>query len=93
METFFNLIQQVQKPGRCHRCGGCVTFCTAVNYGALELDDDGKPRYGEIEKCIECGLCAYACKARRPLLQYIMFAKKEKQKLDKIEAEKAAAEA
>jgi len=61
METFFNLIQEVQKPGRCHRCGGCVTFCTAVNYGALELDEDGKPRYGEIEKCIECGLCYSIC--------------------------------
>ena len=61
METFFNLIQEVQKPGRCHRCGGCVTFCTAVNYSALDLDEDGKPRYGEIEKCIECGLCYSIC--------------------------------
>jgi coenzyme F420 hydrogenase subunit beta len=61
METFFNLIQEVQKPGLCHRCGGCVTFCTAVNFGALELDADGKPRYGEIEKCIECGLCYSIC--------------------------------
>jgi coenzyme F420 hydrogenase subunit beta len=61
METFFNLIQEVQKPGLCHRCGGCVTFCTAVNFGALELDNDGKPRYGEIEKCIECGLCYSIC--------------------------------
>jgi coenzyme F420 hydrogenase subunit beta len=61
METFFNLIQEVQKPGRCHRCGACVTFCNAVNYGALELDEDGKPRYGEIEKCIECGLCYSIC--------------------------------
>ena len=57
METFFNLVQEVQKPGLCHRCGGCVTFCTAVNYGALELDEDGKPRYADMEKCIECGLC------------------------------------
>jgi len=61
MKTFFNLIQEVQKPGLCHRCGGCVTFCTAINYGALELDSDGKPRYGEIEKCIECGLCHAIC--------------------------------
>jgi coenzyme F420 hydrogenase subunit beta len=61
MKTFFDLIQEVQKPGLCHRCGGCVTFCTAVNYGALELDDDGKPRYGDIEKCIECGLCYAIC--------------------------------
>lgn len=61
MKTFFDLIQEVQKPGLCHRCGGCVTFCTAINYGALELDSDGKPRYGEIEKCIECGLCHAIC--------------------------------
>ncbi len=61
MKTFFDLIQEIQKPGLCHRCGGCVTFCTAVNYGALELDSDGKPRFGDIEKCIECGLCHAIC--------------------------------
>jgi coenzyme F420 hydrogenase subunit beta len=61
VNTFFNLIQEVQKPGLCHRCGGCVTFCTAVNYGALTLDEDGKPAYAEIEKCIECGLCYSIC--------------------------------
>ncbi len=61
MKTFFNLVQEVQKPGLCHRCGGCVAFCTAVNYGALELDDDGKPRYGDMDKCIECGLCYLIC--------------------------------
>ena len=61
MKTFFHLVQEVQKPGLCHRCGGCVTFCTAINYGALELDEEGKPRYAEMEKCIECGLCYAIC--------------------------------
>ena len=61
MKTFFNLIQEVQKPGLCHHCGGCVTFCTAINYGALELAEDGRPRYKDIEKCIECGLCYSIC--------------------------------
>ncbi len=61
MKTFFNLIQEVQKPGFCHRCGGCVTFCTAVNYGALKLDEQGNPGYADIEKCIECGLCYAIC--------------------------------
>lgn len=61
MKTFHNLIEDVQKPGLCHRCGGCVTFCTAVNYGALELDAEGQPRYGDEDKCIECGLCYSIC--------------------------------
>lgn len=61
MKTFFNLIKEVQEPGLCHHCGGCVTFCTAINYGALELDPDGKPRYKDKEKCIECGLCYSIC--------------------------------
>lgn len=61
MKTFFNLIQDVHKPGLCHRCGGCVTFCTAVNYGALTIDKDGAPKYLDIEKCIECGLCYSIC--------------------------------
>ncbi|MEJ2730770.1 MAG: Coenzyme F420 hydrogenase/dehydrogenase, beta subunit C-terminal domain [Deltaproteobacteria bacterium] len=61
MKTFANLIEEVQKPGLCHRCGGCVTFCTAINYGALELDAEGKPRYADEAKCIECGLCHTIC--------------------------------
>jgi len=61
MKTFVNLLKEVQEPGLCHHCGGCVTFCTAVNYGALELAPDGKPRYRDKDKCIECGLCYSIC--------------------------------
>jgi coenzyme F420 hydrogenase subunit beta len=61
MKTFNDLIEEVQKPGLCHRCGGCVTFCTAVNFGALELDAEGNPRYADEDKCIECGLCHTIC--------------------------------
>ncbi|MEW5733503.1 MAG: Coenzyme F420 hydrogenase/dehydrogenase, beta subunit C-terminal domain [Thermodesulfobacteriota bacterium] len=61
MKTFFDLVQQVQKPGLCHHCGGCVTFCTAINFGALKQDPEGKPVYADMEKCIECGICYMIC--------------------------------
>lgn len=61
MKTFADLNKEVQEPGLCHQCGGCVAFCTAINYGALELGADGRPRYGNREKCIECGICYPIC--------------------------------
>ena len=56
MKSFTDLIQDVQKPGLCHRCGGCVTFCSAVNFGALELDSEGKPRYADEGSAIQSAL-------------------------------------
>ncbi len=61
MKTFSHLIEEVQKTGICHHCGGCVAFCTASHYGALELCEDGRPCYKDREKCIECGLCYSIC--------------------------------
>ncbi|MDY6903126.1 MAG: Coenzyme F420 hydrogenase/dehydrogenase, beta subunit C-terminal domain [Thermodesulfobacteriota bacterium] len=61
MKTFVDLIEEVQKPGLCHHCGGCVSFCTSINYGALDVDENGMPRFGNKEKCIECGLCYAIC--------------------------------
>ncbi len=74
----------------CVSCGACVKVCPMkiqVNmmtrnceYGRIEEAE----RY-DLASCVECGLCAYVCTARRPLLQYILFAKKEKQKAERIE--------
>ncbi len=61
MKTFFHLKQEVQERGLCHRCGGCVSFCTAINYGALKIDEDGNPCYADVGKCIECGICYLIC--------------------------------
>ncbi len=61
MKTFFNLIQEVLNPRLCHRCGGCVAFCTAINFGALSMGEDGRPCYKDKDKCIECGLCYEIC--------------------------------
>jgi coenzyme F420 hydrogenase subunit beta len=61
MKTFADLMEEVQKPGLCHHCGGCVTFCTAINYGALALAEDGRPYYCDRDKCLECGICYAIC--------------------------------
>jgi coenzyme F420 hydrogenase subunit beta len=61
MKTFSHLIAEVQDKGLCHHCGACVAFCTAINYGALELGEEGRPRYRDKDKCIECGLCYSIC--------------------------------
>ena len=61
MKTFADLVKEVQEPGLCHHCGGCVTFCTAINYGALAMDEDGRPHYRDRDKCIECGICYAIC--------------------------------
>lgn len=61
MKTFSDLLEEVVTPGYCHHCAGCVSFCTAINYGALETGPDGEPRFVDKEKCIECGLCHMIC--------------------------------
>ena len=67
MKTFFNLIQEIQKKGRCNLCGGCVTFCSAINHEALGVDSDGWPYFKKIEKCNECGLCYSICPQTKEL--------------------------
>jgi coenzyme F420 hydrogenase subunit beta len=66
-KSFTDLIEEVQKPGLCQRCGGCVTFCSAINFGALELSPEGNPRYKDPEKCIECGICYMICPVNQEL--------------------------
>ncbi len=44
-----------------------MSFCTAVNYAALGLGEDGKPAYSDQDKCIECGICYRICSARHDL--------------------------
>lgn len=63
IKTFHNLIEEVQKKGQCHQCGGCVTFCAAMQYGALELSETGRPRFRDPNKCIRCGVCYMICPA------------------------------
>ena len=76
----------------CVNCGTCIEACP------LDLQVQLLGRYAEfgyfetteeydIDQCIECGLCAAVCTAKRPLVQYIKLAKKE---LRKVRVERAA---
>lgn len=66
----------------CINCGYCVDHCPA------RLQPNMLSRYAEYEmfelaekhglnSCFECGLCAFNCFSRRPLLQYMRFAKEQ----------------
>lgn len=72
----------------CMNCGECVLNCPArvqanliSRYAEYEMFEQAE-KHG-LNSCFECGLCAFNCFARRPLLQYIRFAK------DQIRAAKA----
>jgi len=64
----------------CINCGECVLQCPAriqphmiSRCAEYERFEDAE-KYG-LSSCFECGLCSFNCFSRRPLLQYIRFAK------------------
>ena len=60
-KTFHDLILEVQEVNFCGKCGGCVSFCSADNLGALEVGPDGLPKFANEEKCLKCGICYMIC--------------------------------
>jgi coenzyme F420 hydrogenase subunit beta len=60
-KSFQDLINEVQRPGFCGSCGGCFSFCSADNLGALKVGQDGKPTFADEEKCLRCGICYMIC--------------------------------
>ena len=66
-KTFHDLISEVQQLNFCGKCGGCVSFCSADNLGALEVGPDGTPRFADEEKCLKCGICYMICPNTRDL--------------------------
>ncbi len=76
----------------CINCGECVLSCPArilpnlisryAEYEQFELAEKQ-----DLNSCFECGLCSFNCTVRRPILQYIRFAKD--QLLASGQAEKA----
>jgi len=60
-KSFEDLIKDVHEKDICGECGGCVSFCTAADIGAIEITEDGPPRYSNKENCLHCGICYLIC--------------------------------
>ena len=61
VKTFHDLRKEVQQYNTCGKCGGCVSFCSADNLGALKVGQDGMPCFADEEKCLRCGICCMIC--------------------------------
>ncbi len=66
----------------CIRCGKCVEVCP-MNLLVSEIGryaenrDWASAKKLNVSDCMECGVCAYLCPAKRPLVQYIKWAKEQ----------------
>lgn len=67
----------------CIRCGRCIEACPmGLNPSRLSILGE-RNLYREAKEdnnlmdCIECGSCVYACPAKRNIVQYIKYLKKE----------------
>lgn len=75
-----NISQYDSSP--CIRCGRCVEGC-AMNLipgplsSMIEAEQFEEAYKNNVMDCIECGSCAFACPAHRPIVQHIRRAKAE----------------
>jgi coenzyme F420 hydrogenase subunit beta len=61
-KTFQDLISEVHDKGICQECGGCVSFCSSVDYNIIDfVEGYSHPSYIHKDKCLECGICYYIC--------------------------------
>ncbi len=71
--------------GQCIRCGWCLDACpmglSPNEIGVyVEAGRAGDTSQFGVFECFECGCCAYACPAKRPLVQFIRLAKMKAKK-------------
>ncbi len=65
-KTFEDLIHEVHEKGICQECGGCVSFCSSVDYNVIGFKGKyAPPVYINKDKCLECGICYYICPQTR----------------------------
>jgi coenzyme F420 hydrogenase subunit beta len=62
VKSFQNLIEEVHEKGICQECGGCVSFCSSVDYNVIGFKEPySPPVYINKDACLECGICYYLC--------------------------------
>ena len=61
IKGFKDLVLEVQEKGLCGRCYGCISFCSAGEFNALKISNDGTPELIDEEKCLKCGICYLIC--------------------------------
>ena len=66
----------------CVNCGHCVNICPValrpdLMTKHLEKGDNSSAAAEGLARCLDCGLCAYICVARRPMAQWLKTAKIE----------------
>jgi electron transport complex protein RnfC len=78
---FFDEVEErVQDESFCIRCGECVENCPVGLSPTMIAQAIAKEKFDLAEElgimdCIECGLCAYLCPARRGIVEAIKIAK------------------
>ncbi|MFW9940168.1 MAG: Coenzyme F420 hydrogenase/dehydrogenase, beta subunit C-terminal domain [Candidatus Thorarchaeota archaeon] len=60
-KSFEDLIKEVHEKEICGECGGCVSFCSAAEIGAIEISEEGPPHYSNKDNCLHCGICYLIC--------------------------------
>jgi coenzyme F420 hydrogenase subunit beta len=61
VKSFKSLISEVHEKNLCGSCGGCVSFCSAHEIGAIEMGENGIPKYANEDNCLNCGICYFIC--------------------------------
>ncbi len=62
IKTFKDLIKEVHEKGICQQCGGCVSFCNALESEVIGFKNhNGAPEFINEAKCLECGICYLIC--------------------------------
>ena len=78
----------------CIACNHCPEVCPVdilpqLTYKSILVEEVEETLAHGLLDCVECGLCAFACVSKIPILQYIQLAKYELARIQQAEATNA----